>query len=217
MCGFCGAGGVSGCSTMRRCALAATALVVVTTYLIRPSETLPPTPSWHAFCILLGPRNPTPPETTESLVKLFECEHCAGVLFFENTLCSGCNAPLGYCVETGRLTTVPDGAGRADVLCHPRRRIGTLPEVPQLLRPRRLQLAGRGGRRRRILPLMPAHRDRSRPLRRCQQGRLARGRRRQAALAVHVVRVAAARRLEAQTTRRRESRSGSCRPRPNNR
>ena len=42
-------------------------------------------------------------------MKLFECEHCAGVLFFENTLCRGCNAALGYCVETGRLATVPDG------------------------------------------------------------------------------------------------------------
>ncbi len=43
-------------------------------------------------------------------MKLFECEQCAGVLFFENTLCRGCNAALGYCVETGRLTTLPDGA-----------------------------------------------------------------------------------------------------------
>jgi hypothetical protein len=42
-------------------------------------------------------------------VKLFECEQCAGVLFFENTLCRGCNAALGYCVESGRLTTLPDG------------------------------------------------------------------------------------------------------------
>ena len=43
-------------------------------------------------------------------MKLFECERCAGVLFFENTLCRGCNATLGYCVETGRLTLLPDGA-----------------------------------------------------------------------------------------------------------
>ena len=55
----------------------------------------------------------TEPDSTSNhgdLVKLFECERCAGVLFFENTLCRGCNATLGYCVETGRLTTLPDGA-----------------------------------------------------------------------------------------------------------
>ena len=43
-------------------------------------------------------------------MKLFECERCSQVLFFENDICTGCNSRLGYSVEAGRLLSLPDGA-----------------------------------------------------------------------------------------------------------
>jgi hypothetical protein len=43
-------------------------------------------------------------------LKLFECEKCSQVLFFENDTCTGCNSRLGYSVEAGRLVSLPEGA-----------------------------------------------------------------------------------------------------------
>jgi len=43
-------------------------------------------------------------------LKLFDCEKCGQILFFENDTCTGCNSKLGYSVEAGRLVTLPDGA-----------------------------------------------------------------------------------------------------------
>jgi hypothetical protein len=43
-------------------------------------------------------------------VKLFACESCKGVLFFENTRCVTCNQPIGYCAEAARLLPLPQPA-----------------------------------------------------------------------------------------------------------
>ncbi len=43
-------------------------------------------------------------------MRLFTCESCKGVLFFENTRCMACNQPIGYCAEAARLVPLPEGA-----------------------------------------------------------------------------------------------------------
>ncbi len=43
-------------------------------------------------------------------MKLFNCQHCGALLFFENRTCEGCAAPLGYLPEAAELTALwPDG------------------------------------------------------------------------------------------------------------
>jgi len=39
-------------------------------------------------------------------VRLFTCESCQGVLFFENSRCMTCNQPVGYCAEVGKLLPI---------------------------------------------------------------------------------------------------------------
>ena len=41
-------------------------------------------------------------------MRLFTCESCKGVLFFENTRCMTCNQPIGYCAEAARLVPLPE-------------------------------------------------------------------------------------------------------------
>jgi hypothetical protein len=40
-------------------------------------------------------------------VRLFTCECCKGVLFFENSRCMTCDQPIGYCAEAARLVPLP--------------------------------------------------------------------------------------------------------------
>jgi hypothetical protein len=40
-------------------------------------------------------------------VKLFSCPKCSGVLFFENTVCTACEQPVGYAPELARLVALP--------------------------------------------------------------------------------------------------------------
>jgi hypothetical protein len=44
-------------------------------------------------------------------VRLFTCESCKGVLFFENSRCMTCNRPVGYCAEAARLVSLPERTG----------------------------------------------------------------------------------------------------------
>ncbi len=41
-------------------------------------------------------------------MRLFTCENCKGVLFFENSRCTSCNQPVGYCAEVARLVSLPE-------------------------------------------------------------------------------------------------------------
>jgi hypothetical protein len=43
-------------------------------------------------------------------VRLFTCESCKGVLFFENSRCMTCNQPIGYCAESAQLVRLPEAA-----------------------------------------------------------------------------------------------------------
>ncbi len=45
-------------------------------------------------------------------MKLFNCQHCQALLFFENRLCGTCGSPLGYLPDEALLSVMrPDGAG----------------------------------------------------------------------------------------------------------
>jgi len=41
-------------------------------------------------------------------VRLFTCESCKGVLFFENSHCMTCNQRIGYCAEAAKFVPLPD-------------------------------------------------------------------------------------------------------------
>lgn len=41
-------------------------------------------------------------------MRLFTCDSCKGVLFFENTRCMTCNQPIGYSAEAARLVPLPE-------------------------------------------------------------------------------------------------------------
>ena len=45
-------------------------------------------------------------------MKLFNCQHCGALLFFENRSCESCLSPLGYLADAAALTAMrPDGDG----------------------------------------------------------------------------------------------------------
>jgi hypothetical protein len=44
-------------------------------------------------------------------VKLFSCQRCEHVLFFENTVCTSCGTPCAYAPESESLVAVPGGDG----------------------------------------------------------------------------------------------------------
>jgi hypothetical protein len=46
-------------------------------------------------------------------VKLFSCQKCDQVLFFENTVCTSCGQHVGFCVEAGTLVSLPAGLASA--------------------------------------------------------------------------------------------------------
>src|SRR5688572_27549293 len=55
-------------------------------------------------------------------MKLFKCQHCSQLLYFENTCCERCKHPLGFCAETMELITmVEDGVTFRHVLFPDRR------------------------------------------------------------------------------------------------
>jgi hypothetical protein len=41
-------------------------------------------------------------------LKLFKCESCRGVLFFENSRCMTCDRAIGYCAEAAKLVPLPE-------------------------------------------------------------------------------------------------------------
>jgi hypothetical protein len=43
-------------------------------------------------------------------VRLFTCQSCKGVLFFENSRCMTCHQPTGYCAESAQLVQLPEAA-----------------------------------------------------------------------------------------------------------
>src|SRR3954469_23993059 len=46
-------------------------------------------------------------------VKLFSCQKCAQVLFFENTVCTQCGQPVAYSVEAASLVSTPRDESKA--------------------------------------------------------------------------------------------------------
>jgi hypothetical protein len=44
-------------------------------------------------------------------VRLFTCECCKSVLFFENSRCMNCDQPIGYCAEAAKLVPLPKDQG----------------------------------------------------------------------------------------------------------
>jgi len=44
-------------------------------------------------------------------VKLFSCDNCQQVLFFENSRCMSCGMNVGYCVELARMVTLQRQTG----------------------------------------------------------------------------------------------------------
>jgi len=49
-------------------------------------------------------------------LRLFTCESCKSLLFFENTRCMTCNQPIGYCAEAARLVPLPQAEPVGDAL-----------------------------------------------------------------------------------------------------
>jgi hypothetical protein len=49
----------------------------------------------------------------ESIVKLFSCDNCQQVLFFENSRCMNCGMNVGYCVELAAIVTLQHQTGSA--------------------------------------------------------------------------------------------------------
>lgn len=43
-------------------------------------------------------------------MKLFQCDTCAQILFFENSACTSCGSRLGYLEDANKLVTVPEDA-----------------------------------------------------------------------------------------------------------
>ena len=39
-------------------------------------------------------------------MKLFRCDHCSNVVYFENTVCEQCGHALGYWHETNMLVSL---------------------------------------------------------------------------------------------------------------
>jgi hypothetical protein len=46
-------------------------------------------------------------------VKLFQCQNCGQLLYFENTRCERCGRPLGYLPELAELSALEPGGGNA--------------------------------------------------------------------------------------------------------
>lgn len=49
-------------------------------------------------------------EGSHAIMKLFSCQSCGQVLFFENTHCESCGHRLGYCTESSRLLALEPAA-----------------------------------------------------------------------------------------------------------
>src|SRR3569623_2276691 len=47
-----------------------------------------------------------------ALMKLFRCDHCSNVVYFENTVCEQCGHALGYWYETNMLVSLEAEDGR---------------------------------------------------------------------------------------------------------
>lgn len=51
-------------------------------------------------------------------MRLFTCESCKGVLFFENSRCMTCNQAIGYCAEAAKLVPLPEPAAAQAATVH---------------------------------------------------------------------------------------------------
>ena len=56
---------------------------------------------------------PAPPGSSGLIVKLFSCDNCHQVLFFENNRCMNCGMSVGYCVELAKIVTLQHQTGSA--------------------------------------------------------------------------------------------------------
>jgi hypothetical protein len=52
-------------------------------------------------------------------VRLFTCESCKGVLFFENSRCMTCNRQIGYCAEAAKLVPLPEAVASSPASASP--------------------------------------------------------------------------------------------------
>ena len=46
-------------------------------------------------------------------MRLFDCDNCHQLLFFENTRCTACGENVGYAVEAATLVSLKGGTGQA--------------------------------------------------------------------------------------------------------
>ena len=75
-------------------------------------------------------------------MKLYKCQNCGQVLYFENTRCERCGFRLGYLAEGGMLSALePDGDAWLPMVTR-----GPLSRFCANAEYRCLQLAGSGGR-----------------------------------------------------------------------
>jgi hypothetical protein len=56
---------------------------------------------------------------THSLMKVFHCDRCNQLLFFENSRCVNCGAALAYVPETGLMASLPADPGEAGSALNP--------------------------------------------------------------------------------------------------
>jgi hypothetical protein len=71
---------------------------------------------WHERCI------------RQHFVRLFSCQKCDQVLFFENTVCTSCGQSVGFCVEAAALVSLPKHlAGASNAPSNPDRSFKVVP------------------------------------------------------------------------------------------
>ncbi|MGE9295379.1 MAG: putative zinc-binding metallopeptidase, partial [Puniceicoccales bacterium] len=52
-------------------------------------------------------------------MKIFQCDSCGQLLFFENTVCGSCGSPLGYLWRTNQLSALVEKNGAYEALASP--------------------------------------------------------------------------------------------------
>ena len=99
-------------------------------------------------------------------VKLFSCDNCQQVLFFENSRCMNCGMTVGYCVELAKIVTLQHQTGSSQGSVYevffPNQGLRHYRQCKNAQRPRRLQLAGAGREPAAVLQFLPPHGSRAR-------------------------------------------------------
>jgi hypothetical protein len=88
-------------------------------------------------------------------MKLFKCQACAQLIYFENTVCEKCSHRLGYLPEINTLSALEPRDRDWSALAAS----GTVYRYCANADFGGLQLAGRRGLARHLLPLLPAQQD----------------------------------------------------------